>query len=193
MTGPFFQLLCLQTQRQEGTLLCAVTDSLKVALDFAMGAEGDYAIVTDEEEIKRLFPTPLLAFGELELTRPGKNTTGKNTSRSNLKGKKSASGDSLPGEGGVRSRVPALSKSLPGNALLPDSLEYISNLEKMANQSRAKQFSMTMKGHSEVEMSTVGSAASVLCVEDDENIPFIDKVMAESQHSLRLGLTFCCW
>jgi hypothetical protein len=135
-----------------------------------MGSEGKYAIITNEEEIKKLFPTPLLGFGALEMNSQSLSKSNQNRKHAKITGTPLS-------EGGVRSRDRRsdLPNKLQASTLLPDSLEYISSLEKMVDRTRAKQFSR--KDQSDFEMSSIESAAApALFTPDDERIPFIMKV-----------------
>ena len=134
--------------------------------DFAMGSE--HAIITDDEEIQRLFPSPLLSFGALEISsmRDSRGIVQKEP-------KTKVNKILTSGEGGIRDRLPLVVKGEAGG-LLPDSMEHISNLERMLAQSRALRSSKPLTV--EVEMGSVRFMEPVRDA-DDEQIPFVEKVL----------------
>ena len=78
----------------------------------------------------------------------------------------------------MRSRVPTVCTNISGPLLLPDSKEYLSSLEIMINQSRAKhQRPSSSKQHkSDIEMDAVIVSVAQSASEDDERAPFIRAV-----------------
>ncbi len=137
----------------------------------SMSLENEHAIITDDEEIKKLFPSPLLPFGALELSSQTRNTNKLGTGQK-YKGRNNA--EIQAAEGGVRSRVPAVCTNMNGALLLPDSKEYLSKLERMICQSRANSTTKQLK--SEIEMDSIVPPVPQSTSEDDERVPFIKLV-----------------
>jgi hypothetical protein len=137
-----------------------------------------HAIITDEEEIKKLFPAPLLPFGALELS--SQSRIGAGTGKRNGAGKSDRNHAEIQAatEGGVRSRMPTICPNISGTLLLPDSKEYLSSLERMISQSRTKhqRQSSAKQPRSEIEMDVIGVSVPQSASEDDERAPFIAAV-----------------
>jgi hypothetical protein len=142
-----------------------------------MTLENEHAIITDEEEIKKLFPSPLLPFGALELSSQRRNDVGTNNRIG--AGKKDHNKNEIEvGEGGVRSRVPAVCTDINGSLLLPDSQEYLSKLERMVIHVRAKHQCQpsAKQPRSEIELDSIVGPVVQNATEDDERAPFIKVV-----------------
>jgi hypothetical protein len=144
-----------------------------------MSVENEHAIITDEEEIKRLFPSPLLPFGALELSSQSRSNAG--TKKRLGAGKNDGNAEIQGAEGGVRSRMSTVCENISGPLILPDSKEYLSSLERMIHQSRAKlQWQPGKQPKSDIEMDSIVLSAVQSASEDDERAPFIKAVCASS-------------